>query len=341
MTEFITEYGMFLAKTVTLVLAILLLIGGVVLLASRGREMGREHLEIKKINEKYEEMAEAVRAVILSKEAFKKSQKAEKQQKKTEAKQLKDGTVQERKRIFVINFDGDIKASPLASLREEITAILTVATPEDEVFLRLQSGGGLVHAYGLAASQLMRIKERKIPLTICVDKIAASGGYMMACVADRIIAAPFAIIGSIGVIAQLPNFHKLLKKHDIDFEQLTAGEFKRTITMFGENTDKARQKFQEELEDMHILFKEFIQQHRPIVDINLIATGEHWPASRALEFKLVDELKTSDDYLLENSQNKELFEICYSIKRPIGVRLGWFIQSTLERIFHSSHPPLP
>jgi serine protease SohB len=336
-TEFLAEYGLFLAKAITLVVVILLLIGGAIMLASRGRDMGREQLEIKKINEKFEQMAETVKTAILSKEALKKSLKAEKQQKKAEAKQLKEGSVEARKRIFVINFDGDIKASPLASLRQEITAILTVATPEDEVFLRLQSGGGLVHAYGLAASQLMRVKDKKIPLTVCVDKIAASGGYMMACVADRIIAAPFAIIGSIGVIAQLPNFHKLLKKHDIDFEQLTAGEFKRTITMFGENTDKARQKFQEELEDMHLLFKEFIQQHRPIVDLNRIATGEHWPASRALELKLVDELKTSDDYLLENCQHKELYEICYSIKRPLGVRMGWFIQNTLERIFH---PPL-
>lgn len=336
MFEFIAEYGLFLAKTITIVLGILLLIGGLILLASRGRDMGREHLEIKKINDRYEEMAEAVKAAILSKDELKKSLKAEKQLKKAEAKELKANPAQRRKRVFVINFDGDIKASPLASLRKEITAILTVATPEDEVFLRLQSGGGLVHAYGLASSQLMRIKEKKIPLTICVDKIAASGGYMMACVADRIIAAPFAIIGSIGVIAQLPNFHKLLKKHDIEFEQLTAGEFKRTITMFGENTDKARQKFQEELEEMHILFKDFIQQHRPIVDINRIATGEHWPASRALELKLVDELKTSDDYLLENSHHKELFEVCYTIKQPLGVRMGWFIQNTLTKVFHTS-----
>ncbi len=339
MSEFIVEYGLFLAKTVTIVLGIIMLIGGIVLLASRGRKMDREHLEIKKINEKYEAMANTIKAAIFSKDELKKSLKAKKQLKKEETQQLKETPAQRRKRIFIINFDGDIKASPLSSLREEITSILTVATPEDEVFLRLQSGGGLVHAYGLAASQLMRIKDKKIPLTVCVDKVAASGGYMMACVANRIIAAPFAIIGSIGVVAQLPNFHKLLKKHNIDFEQMTAGEFKRTITMFGENTDKARQKFQEELEDMQVLFKEFIQRHRPIVDINRIATGEHWPASRAIELKLVDELKTSDDYLMENSLHKELFEVCYTIKQPLGARMGWFIQNTLEKIFHTS--PLP
>lgn len=333
MAHFIAEYGLFLAKTLTLVLAILLIAGGIAFIASRSRDVNRDHLDIKKVNEKYEEMSDTLKAATLPKEELKREIKNEKRQKKAASKLGGDTEGLRRKRIFVLHFDGDIKASPLASLREEITALLTVATPDDEVFVCLQSGGGLVHAYGLAASQLMRIKDRKIPLTICVDKIAASGGYMMACVADRIIAAPFAIIGSIGVIAQLPNFHKLLKKHDIEFEQLTAGEFKRTITMFGENTDKARQKFIEELEDMHLLFKEFIQQHRPIVDIDRISTGEHWPATRALELKLVDELKTSDDYLLENSRHHDIFEIRYTIKRPLGVRMGWFIQNTLERIF--------
>ena len=335
MTEFIANYGMFLAKTITLVLAVILSIGGIILLATYGRNSAKERLEIKKINDKYEQMADTIKAAILSKDELKKDSKSDKQQKKSTAAALKKGITQKPSRVFVINFDGDIKASALASLREEITAILTVATPQDEVFLRLQSGGGLVHAYGLAASQLMRIKDKKIPLTICVDAIAASGGYMMACVADKIIAAPFAIIGSIGVVAQLPNFHKLLKKHDIDFEQITAGEFKRTITMFGENTDKTRQKFKDELEEVHILFKQFIQQHRPIVEIDRISTGEHWLAVRALELNLVDELKTSDDYLLENSQHKELFEVCYNIKQSLGVRLGWFVQNNINKIFQT------
>ncbi len=335
MTDFIANYGMFLAKTITLIVALLLAVGGVLLLASHGRNSAKERLEIKKINDKYEEMATTVKAAILSKDELKKDLKNSKLQKKAETAQLKKGQQQTPKRVFVLNFDGDIKASALASLREEITAILTVATPEDEVFLRLQSGGGMVHAYGLAASQLMRIKDKKIPLVICVDGIAASGGYMMACVADKIIAAPFAIIGSIGVIAQLPNFHRLLKKHDIDFEQVTAGEFKRTITMFGENTDKTRQKFKEELEEVHILFKEFIQQHRPVVDIDRISTGEHWLATRALELNLVDELKTSDDYLLEQSKNKALYEVCYTIKQSIGARMGGFIQSSVDKIFRT------
>jgi len=337
--EFFVEYGMFLAKTLTLIIGVVLALAGILVLAGRGREAVREHLEIKKINEKYEHMAELIKDSVLTKEQLKKEHKEEKKTKKALAKQEKAGDITPRKRIFVLNFDGDIKASPLSSLREEITAILTVATPEDEVFVRLYSGGGLVHAYGLASSQLMRIKDKNIPLTISVDKVAASGGYMMACVADKVIAAPFAIIGSIGVIAQIPNFNRLLKKHNIDFEQMTAGEFKRTLTMFGENTDKAREKFKEELEDTHILFKEFIQEHRPDIDLSRVATGEHWPASRAMELKLVDELKTSDDYLLDSSKEKDLYEICYKFKKPLGARMGSFIQSTIERMIHS--PTLP
>ena len=339
MSEFFVEYGMFLAKTLTLVLGLLMAMMGLLILASRGREAVKERLEIKKINEKYEHMAELIKSSTLSKEQLKKEHKEEKKNKKAIAKKEKHGDITPRKRVFVINFEGDIKASPISSLREEITAILTVAKPDDEVFVRLYSGGGLVHAYGLASSQLMRIKEKNIPLTVSVDKVAASGGYMMACVADKIIAAPFAIIGSIGVIAQIPNFNRLLKKHDIDFEQMTAGEFKRTLTMFGENTDKAREKFREELEDTHVLFKEFIQTHRPEININNVATGEHWPASRAQKMKLVDELKTSDDYLLESSKERDLYEVIYSFKKPLGARMGSFIQGTIDRLLHS--PTLP
>lgn len=335
MAEFFVEYGMFLAKTLTLVIGVLLVFIGILALAGKGRDAVKEHLEIKKINDKYEHMSNLIKDSVLTKEQLKKEHKEEKKNKKSEAKKEKSGEITPRKRIFVLNFDGDIKATPLSSLREEITAILTVATPEDEVFIRLYSGGGLVHAYGLASSQLMRLRDKDIPLTISVDKVAASGGYMMACVADKVIAAPFAIIGSIGVIAQIPNFNRLLKKHNIDFEQMTAGEFKRTLTMFGENTDKARDKFKEELEDTHLLFKEFIQTHRPEIEIGKVATGEHWPATRALELKLVDELKTSDDYLLESSKEKDLYEVNYKFKKPLGARMGSFIQSTIDKYLHS------
>jgi serine protease SohB len=199
--------------------------------------------------------------------------------------------------VFVLGFHGDIRAHAVRNLREEISALLTLAEPEDSVVVRLESSGGMVHAYGLAAAQLTRIRERGIPLTVCVDKVAASGGYLMACVADRIVAAPFAMVGSIGVLAQIPNFHRLLKKHDIDYELLTAGQYKRTLTVFGRNTDTARQKFAEELEDTHALFREFVQRYRPGLDVAAVATGEVWFGERAQGLGLVDTLGTSDALL--------------------------------------------
>ena len=314
--EFLGEYGMFLAKAATLVAAVLVVVGGVVALVRRGEGQPeiRGRLDVRHLNETYDNMAFALKAATLPKKAFKQFQKnrkaLEKQREKTE-----------RRRVFVLNFHGDIRAAAVASLREEVTAVLTVAQPEDEVVVRLESAGGLVHAYGLAAAQLLRIRDRRVKLTAAVDKVAASGGYMMACVADHILAAPFAVVGSIGVIAQLPNFNRLLKKHDVDYEQFMAGEFKRTVTIFGENTDQGRRKFQEEIEDAHGLFKDFVKTHRPGVDLERVATGEHWYGTRALETRLVDELRTSDDYLLAASASADLYEVTYTGKKPWLARL--------------------
>jgi serine protease SohB len=219
--------------------------------------------------------------------------KIEKARKKAQAKKEKKADTRARPRVFVIHFRGDIKATAVASLREEVTAVLTSATPADEVLVCLENAGGLVHEHGLAASQLLRIKEKKIPLIVAVDKVAASGGYLMACVANRIIAAPFAVVGSIGVLAQLPNFHRLLDKHGIDFEQVKAGEFKRTLTLFGKNTEKERAKLKEEIEDTHQLFKNFVSQHRPDLDMTRVATGEHWYGARALELKSSSRVTTT------------------------------------------------
>lgn len=311
--DFLANYGLFLAKIATVVIALLVLVGGVAAIVAKGKGRFKDRLQITALHEKLEEAAEAINTVILPKKALKQYNKAKKAQDK------KDKTA--RKRIFVLNFQGDIRASNVTPLREEITAILTIAKPKDEVIIRLESPGGLVHAYGLAASQLDRIKQRDIKLVVAVDKVAASGGYMMACVADKIIAAPFAIIGSIGVVAQIPNFHRLLKKCDIDFELITAGDYKRTLTVFGENTEKGREKFREEIDQIHDCFKDFIVQHRPVVNVQQVATGEHWLATQAKELNLVDELMTSDDYLLQASKTHDLFEVNYAQKKPLLSRL--------------------
>lgn len=319
------QYTVFLAKLFTWVLAILIVTAGIFSIVRKAKEQNKNKLSIKKLNKKYQEFAEILNTEILNKKQFRKYTKEQKIKFKKNANLLK-------KRAFVLNFQGDIKATAVNNLREEITALIQVATPQDEVILRLESGGGMVAPYGLAASQLQRLKDKRIPLTITIDKIAASGGYLMACVGDKILAAPFAIIGSIGVVAQLPNFHRFLKKRDIDFELLTAGEYKRTLTIFGENTHKAREKTQHDLEEIHHLFKAFIQAHRKQVDMAEVATGAHWLAKDALQLKLVDELITSDDYLnlLAASDKIEIYECQYLTKKSVTEKLYGNLQSTLS-----------
>jgi len=319
--NFITEYGLFLAKTLTLLTGVAIVLILIISASFKRRTSTQEHINVKKINDHYQQMTDTLEKAMLSKSDLKKSRKIRQKNEKKKSKHTHDRENRYRRRIFVIDFEGDLMGSAVIQLRKEITAILTVATHADEVLLRLESSGGVVHAYGLAASQLARLRNKEIPLTVSVDKVAASGGYLMACVADKILAAPFAIIGSIGVITQIPNFNRLLKKHDIDFEQATGGEFKRTVTMFGETTEKGRQKLQEEVEGIHGLFKDFVKKQRPIVDIDKIATGEHWLGTHAHELKLIDELKTSDDYLMSLSESTDIYEVDYQAKKKLMDRI--------------------
>lgn len=326
--EHLIEYGIFFAKFMTVILVLVIVAGGIFIMIFRSRTGMDGHLNITNLNSKYETMGLMLNSQILSKKEFKKTVKEHKALLKKKDKGTDPD--QKRKRVFVIDFKGDIRATEVASLREEITAILTVATTGDEVLVKLESAGGTVHGYGLAASQLKRIRDKGIHLTIAVDKVAASGGYMMACVAHKIIAAPFAIIGSVGVLAQIPNFNRLLKKHDIDFEEIAAGKYKRTLTLFGENTDEDREKMREELADIHLLFKDFIHENRSQVDVEKIATGEHWHGKRALELKLVDELLTSDDYLGSSVNTADIFEIDYERKKSMSEKIISFGTKLLD-----------
>jgi serine protease SohB len=323
--EFFAEYAAFLAKTVTLVVAIVVVLAALVAVRSKGRRVVG-HLQVDKLNDFYKQLRQRLEQAVLDKDQLKAAHKAE-----AKAAKLAKKSAVHKPRVFVLDFDGDIKASATDGLRHEITALLSMATPQDEVVLRLESGGGMVHSYGLASSQLARIRQAGIPLTVCIDKVAASGGYMMACIGDKIISAPFAMLGSIGVVAQLPNVHRLLKKHDIDFEVLTAGEYKRTLTIFGENTEKGREKFQEDLEVIHELFKNFVARYRPQLDIDDIATGEVWLGIAALEKQLVDELKTSDEYLAERAREAELFHLHYAEKKSLQERVGLAASVALDR----------
>lgn len=325
MTEFLAEYGLFLLKAITIVAAIVVVIG---MAAAAGRRAGQhEGLEIESLNKKYQLLASALKQAIMNKAEWKAEAKAEKGRDKAAAK-----SEEKRSRVFVIDFKGDLKASEMPSLREEVSAVLEVATSGDQVVVRLENYGGVVHEHGLAASQLVRIRDKDIPLTVTVDKVAASGGYLMACVASKIVAAPFAILGSIGVIAQLPNFHRLMDSHGIDFEQITAGKYKRNVTIFGKNTDEDRAKLKEELEDVHKLFKAAISTYRPDLDLDRVATGEHWYGTRAVELGLADEIMTSDELLAGLAKDMDLYRVAYKIKQPLQKRLLANLDGALEKV---------
>lgn len=318
MHEILLQYILFAAKTVTL----LALLGAFVFAMSAGLRAARggfagERFEIEHINERLQRISEILQNSIISAPLSRRQRRQLRKQRRAQMTAFtKVG------RVFVLDFEGDIGASQVEALREEITALLQIARNDDEIVLRLESAGGTVHGYGLAASQLQRLRAHGLKLTIAVDKIAASGGYMMASVAERIVAAPFAIIGSIGVVAQLPNVHRLLKRHDIDYELHTAGEYKRTLTVFGENTDAARAKFREELDEAHGLFKSFLADNRPQLELPRVATGEHWFGRQALELQLVDELRTSDDYLLERARDHNVFQVRYRPEMNLTQKLS-------------------
>ncbi|WP_018938085.1 MULTISPECIES: protease SohB [unclassified Thioalkalivibrio] len=357
--EFLQEYGLFLAKAVTAVIAALIVLSAVTGLVARSREGRPDRLNVKRLNDRFERMEKTVRRAVerrrgrverLRNWATRKLARKGTGDSTTEAPSgtaetdhpsdaPSDGAAAERPRVYVLRFDGDIRASSVESLREEVTAILTMARPEqDRAIVCLESPGGLVPSYGLAAAQLARLREGGLDLTVAVDRVAASGGYMMAAVGHRIVAAPFAVLGSIGVVAQIPNFHRWLSRNDIDVELLTAGEYKRTLTMLGENTDEGRKKFREQLEEAHELFKTFLLRYRPQLDLEQVATGEHWYGEQAREMGLADELRTSDDLLLELTREADVFELTYHRPQTLGRRITFAMESILERVLRSQGP---
>ncbi|MDB3994270.1 protease SohB [Gammaproteobacteria bacterium] len=321
--EILADYLVFLLKVFTIALAItvpLLLIIG----SSKGKTQAKGKLAITNLSEKFEDMGNAVRSSNMNPKELKKFYKDINKSKKKK-------TDENEPSIFVLNFNGDIQASEVEKLKYEINAILLSESECKEVVVKVESGGGSAYAYGLCAAELKRLVDNDISLTVCIDKVAASGGYLMSCVATKIIAAPWAIVGSIGVIAQLPNFHRLLKKNLIDFELHTAGEFKRTLTTLGENTEDGRDKFKADLEDLHVIFKDFVKEQRPEVDTAVVATGEVWQGEEAVRVGLVDSLETSDNYLVNLSKDATLFEIEYIEKKNLSERFAFSMQLILEK----------
>ncbi|MDH2924396.1 serine protease SohB [Nicoletella semolina] len=347
--EVLLNYGIFLLELLTLFGIVAMI---VMLMITQRKQSEGGSIKITNLTKKYQKQHKKLTQSFLSdleqKHQEKQEKKAEKAKHKAEKVQLKRGIFAREKpssRLFVLDFQGDIQASAVTALRKEIDVILTLADPNnDAVLLKLESPGGVVHSYGLAASQLQRLKERHIPLTIAVDKVAASGGYMMACIADKIVSAPFAVIGSIGVVAQVPNVHRFLQKHHIDVDVMTAGEYKRTVTIVGENTEKGKQKFQQELEQTHQLFKEFVAKHRPQLDIEKVATGEHWFGQQAITLQLVDNISTSDDLILNAIKEKEVIEVRYLQKKKLTQRVSEQVENRVEdllaKLLNKSHSPM-
>lgn len=323
--ETLSQIGIFAAKGFIILLIIGLVVLLVLLVAQKAQAL-KSQLHLENLNDQYKLFENSLKMMVLGdkelKQEFKKLKATEKELDLNRSK---------RPRLYVIDFEGDIRAEAGNHLRHEVSAVLTLARQEDEVLVRVESPGGVVHGYGFCASQLARIRDSKIPLTVAVDKVAASGGYMMAAVANKIICAPFAIVGSVGVLAQVPNLHRLLKKMNIDYQEYTAGEFKRTVSLLGEITPQGETKFKEQLEQTHLLFKEHIKAFRPNLDLQRVANGEYWYGHQALALGLIDEVKTSDDYLMAARQRAEIIKVSYKTKKSISERFSHILGAAAEK----------
>lgn len=332
LNDFIARYFLFLAETATLVLAAIGVFAGLVAL-SRRRSGDCGRLRVSDVGRRFAAAGDEIRSAQLDKGTYRPLRRARGRRRKA-----RTDTTKTTPCSYLLDFKGDIRATAVAALREEVSAILEVARAGDAVLVRLESGGGLVHRYGLGAAQLLRIRDAQLPLTVMVDSVATSGGYLMAAVADTIVASPFALVGSIGVVAQTPNFHRWLRARDIDWEQFTAGQYKRTVTLFGENTETGRAKLREELDDIHALFRQFVQDRRPRLDVDTVATGETWLGSRALELGLVDQIATSDEIIRAACRRGKVLQLNYQHKTRLAERVGRAAQAMWDGIWQ---PPQP
>ena len=325
MIDLLVAYGFFLLKIITVLLVILIPILMISSSTKHRKETDKGRIIVKNLSDKLEEIGVTLKSAEMDPKAYKSFLKERNKKKKKEIKG------KSKEIVYVLDFKGDIQASAVGKLKQEINAIIASQVKCKEVVIKVESGGGSAYAYGLCAAELKRLVDNKIKLTVCIDKIAASGGYLMSCVATKIVAAPWAIVGSIGVIAQLPNFHRLLKKLDIDIEMHTAGKFKRTLTTLGENTKQGREKFISELEDLHVVFKDFVKENRSKIQVAKVSTGEVWQGDKAKKLGLIDEIGTSDDYLLKLASKFKLLEIQYFEKKPFTARIGSAAEVIVEK----------
>jgi len=302
-TEMLLNVGAFSLKSLVLGLVVF---GGLLMVISAAMKAKahEKELEVEDLSEKSKKQTLTIQARILPPKDFKKLLKKEKKSLKDEKKH------HDKPKLFVLSFKGDMKASQVDQLRTQVSSVIEVSNPQkDQVLVCIESPGGMVHGYGLAAAQLKRMREKGLHVVAAVDQVAASGGYLMAAVAHEIIAAPFAVVGSIGVVAQVPNIHRLLKKHDVDYEEVTSGKFKRSISYLGKITDEGREHFEKKIGDTHELFKSFVKESRPQLDLEEVGNGDHWYGSEALKLGLIDRIQTSDDFIMESLHSKHVIQI--------------------------------
>lgn len=320
--ELLSEYGLFLLQTLTVVFAVLFVLAVSTKLS--GSDDAKGSIRVTDLSKKYAQQKDYVATEIKTALPGQKQSLLERIKHKFKNKGNPEAVdaAADKKLAVILEFKGDMKASQLSALREEVSAVLAMDRIPDCVLIKLTSPGGLVHTYGLASSQLSRFKDAGIELVACVDTVAASGGYMMAVCADRIISAPFAILGSIGVVAQIPNINRFLKNRDIDVELHTAGTNKRTLTVLGENTPEGRKKFKEDLTQTHDLFKAWIAVRRPDLDLNSFADGSIFYGTDALEKGLCDQIATSDDILMQMNQDHHLIALKWHQKKSLVARIG-------------------
>lgn len=281
------------------------------LLSRKGKAQNEQKIALKSYEKRYyEALTPQVREFVEKKDltALKKAQKAAQKEK---------GSC-----LYVIDFDGDMQASNTVQLAETTSCLLPLLRSTDKVLVRVKSSGGLVPHYGYAASQLSRLRS-KASLTVAIDHIAASGGYLMACVAHEIIAAPFAIVGSIGVVGLVPNVHPLLKNHGIDVHEHTAGEYKRSLSPWAAVTPEKVQRYEHELSMTHELFQEFVQQYRPNLEPEVLQTGEYRYAARSVgDTGLVDKVQSSDDFIAEHLPKYHVIFVTCREEKSVWQRLS-------------------
>ena len=300
--SFWIDFGGFALKSFWLAAMIAIVLVVPIIIGARSQRRREDEVKVTSLDDRFDLMEAQIRIATDGAKGAKAFLKA----RKKEAKQRDENA----KRVYVIGFKGDPMASGHAAFARKITAALVAARPDkDEIVVSITSPGGIVSGYGLMAAQMQRVRRAGVELTACVDQVAASGGYMMAVAANRIVAAPFAVVGSIGVVAQVPNVSRLLKKIDVDYEELTAGEHKRPISVLAPISEEGREHFKTKLEETHVAFKDFVRENRPALNVEAVGDGDYWYATDALKLGLIDAIATSDEYLLAQRGKARLFVI--------------------------------